>query len=116
MGAGSRDREAVCGRDLGRRGTQRSQTHNRLVDRFAHRRRQLDDRRVELRLERARQIAPTGAAQEQLDACHGPERPDVEDHQLFLHSERERRALAEVSLDHVLPRMPCTGRPAASHA
>ena len=58
----------------------------------------------------------SGAVEQHVDGCRGLERLGVEDHHLLLDAERERRRLPEVSFDHALPRMPCTGRPAASHA
>ena len=116
MRTGGRKSQAVLGRKLRGGATQPAQARNRLLDRLAHRRRQLDHGGVQLGLERSRQVALRRAAHEHVDRRRGLERRGVQDHQLFLDPERERRAIAEVSLDHVLPRMPCTGRPAASHA
>ncbi len=55
-----------------------------------------------------------GAADELLDRGRRHQRFRVDDHDLLFDSQRERRALAEAVLDHVL--IPWTGRPAASHA
>jgi hypothetical protein len=92
------------------------QRRNRFVDIGADLRRQLDDGCVQLGLERARQLEALRAAHESVDAGCRLERLSIEDHQLFFDAEGERRGLAEMSLDHALPRMPCTGRPAASQA
>ena len=59
------------------------------------------------------------AAQDPVDRGDLFEGLRVEDHQLLLDAERERRGLAEPLLsdhDWVCALTPCTGRPAATHA
>ena len=75
---------------------------------------QLDDGRVELRLQPPRQVEPFRLAQEQVDGADRREALAVEDHDLLLDADGERRALAPGALDQ--RRTPWTGRPAASHA
>ena len=116
MRAGRRDREAVLAGDANRRCAQLAQRGGRLGHVCADVRVELDDRRVQLGLERAGQVEPFRLAHDHADSRRRLERLGVEDHQLLLDTERVRRRLAEVGFDHVLPRMPCTGRPAASHA
>ena len=116
MRACRRDHVAVVARDrIGGR-TQLAQRGDRLLDVGADVGRQLDDGGVQLGLETTRQIELLGTAHERVDACCRLERLRVEDHHLFFDAERKRRGLAEMSFDHALPRMPCTGLPAASHA
>ena len=75
--------------------------------------RQLDDRRVQLGLQRARQLARLCARDERRDGRHELQRLRVDDPELLLDSDRQRTS--ELLLDH-LTLTPCTGPPAASHA
>ena len=76
----------------------------------------LEDRGEELGLQPPRQLAALDALQDAIDRCDLLVRLRVEDHQLLLDAERELRRAAELLLDHVLARTPCTGRPAATQA
>src|SRR5205085_9515076 len=79
---------------------------------------ELDHRRMKLGLRTAREAAPIERRDELGPASDLLERRCVDDHELFLDSEGERRRpLAEPRLDrHYWARTPWTGRPAAIHA
>ncbi len=114
MRTGRRHGESVRARDAIGCEAQVAQRRDSFGDVSAYTGVELDDGRVHLRLQRPRQIKLVHAAQQHLDGAHRLERVRVEDHELLLDAERERGSLAEVGFDHF--RMPCTGRPAASHA
>ena len=116
MRAGSRDHETIRACDPAGCFAQLPQSGNRLWDVGADLRRELDDRRVQLLLQRARKIELRRTLEEDVDRTDRQARPGVENHHFLLDTDRQRRGFAEVPFDHVLPRMPCTGRPAASHA
>jgi hypothetical protein len=72
---------------------------DRLVDRAADIRVQLDDRRVQLGLQPPGELPALGVGEQLLDGRHRRHGLAVEEHHLFLDADRERRALAEVLLD-----------------
>ena len=114
VSAGGRDDEPVRPRAPAGGGAQLAERSDGLADVGADARVELDHRGVHLGLQRPRQPVGGRVAQEHLDRSDRLQRSGVEDHQLLLDPDRERRRAAEVRLDHL--RMPCTGRPAASHA
>ena len=114
MRTGRREHEPVGPRDPVGGCAQHAQRADRLVHGRADAGVQLHDGGVQLGLQRARQREPGSSAEENVDSGRRLERLRVENHQLLLDAERERGRLAEMRLDHL--RMPCTGRPAASHA
>ena len=116
MRTGGGDDQAVRPRDPLGGCTKLAERGHRLLDICADARRQLDDRRVQLRLQCARKVELRPAAYEDVDGAGGLERLGVEDHDFLLDTDRQRLRFAEAPFDHVLPRMPCTGRPAAYHA
>ena len=107
MRAGGEDRRAVLGRPRRDLASQPHELRERLVRVRAHRRRDLDDAGEELGLE-----ARAGIGHDLGKERHGLERLRIDEEQLLLHADRSRRGVAEAHL----PRMPCTGRPAASQA
>ena len=113
MRAGGKHREPVLGRPLGDLLPQRPQLGLGLLGRLDHGRGDLDERLEQLGLDPFRRFAED--AREAV-AC-GLERLRVDEHQLLLHPKRPSRSRAEAAEIHgYLPRTPCTGRPAASHA
>ena len=79
----------------GGRSPQRRQSGVHLGDRRADVGVRLEDRREQLGLQAPRQLEPLDAAEDPVDRGDLLERLGVEDHQLLLDSERERRRLAE---------------------
>jgi hypothetical protein len=80
-----------------------AQRRKRVVDlrrRRADARVRLEDRREELGLQRSRQVEPFDARDDPVDRRDLLEGLGVEDHQLLLDAQRERRRLAEPLLDH----------------
>ncbi len=115
MRAGGGDGEPFTLRRTRRSGPQDGKRLVDLADVRADAGVRLEHGREELGLQSPRQVDALDAAQDPVDCRDLLVRLRVEDHQLLLDTERERRALAEVPLDHAVL-TPCTGRPAAIHA
>ena len=73
---------------------------DRLVDRGAHLGVELDDRCVELRLQRARQLEAVRFRQELSDCADRRKGLSVEKHDLLLDADRERELSPNTLLDH----------------
>ena len=87
MPTGGGDHEAVVACDPISRGAQHVQCLDRLVDALANTRGQLDDVRVQLGLERARQVKRFGTPHQHVDSGCRLECLGIEDHHLFLDAE-----------------------------
>jgi len=100
-------------RNVARCASQLDETLERLLHRVAHVRRQLDNRCVQLGLERSWKFASLRAGDERLDRGHELQRLRVDDPELLL--DADGQGTPELLLDH-LTLTPWTGPPAASHA
>ena len=115
MGARGQHCEPVRRRLLGHFVPQQAQLRLGLLRSLDHGRRDLDERLEQLGLDPCRRLAEHARepVPRRLECLH------VDEHQLFLDAERPRRRRTEAAEIHeapYLPRTPCTGRPAASHA
>jgi hypothetical protein len=111
VGSGSVDPNAFGRAPRGELASQPPQRSAHFLRASDDRRRDLDDALEELGLHALRRLAD--------DTRKGRcrvERLGVDENELLLHTERPRRRGAEARVDQDLPRIPCTGRPAASHA
>ncbi len=95
MRGGGGDHEPIARGSLRRRPPERRQRSIDLGNRRAHVGVRLEHRSEELRLDPSRKLAPCDAVDDAVDRRDLIERLAVEDHQLFLHPEREGRGLAE---------------------
>jgi hypothetical protein len=111
MGAGGGDPDAVLARGLVGGGAERPHGLERLGRVGADVGVELDDRGVQLGLEPPGERPPVRCGQHRRNLGHGQQRLGVEEHDLFLHPERERRALAPVRLDHASRSWRAAGRP-----
>ncbi len=109
MRADGDDRKAMLRRALGHLVPERPELCLDLLRRLQHGRRDLDERLEELLLDPVGRLAEDARPA----VAGGQKRLRIDEHQLLLDAERPRRRRAEA---HYLPRTPCTGRPAASHA
>jgi hypothetical protein len=99
MRAGGCDAQAARPRGLVCSSAQLLQGGLGLARRRADAGRELEHRRQQLHLERARQLAALGRREQRLDPRRQRERVRVEDQHLFLDAERPGGALAEMLLD-----------------
>ena len=110
---GGRDVVTVALGNLARCAPQLHQALDRFVRALARLRRELDDRCVQLGLQRARQAATGRSGNEDLDCRHELARLRIEDPELLL--DTDGQGAPEVLFDQ-LALTPWTGPPAASHA